>query len=209
MRQSVPVVLGLIVLIITTAGCKEGTLEPELTGSIDGIVLDYESSEPLSGASVTTSPPSSAFVTDDQGRFRLDDLEAGNYTINAKKPGYHSNSVTINVRENRNTEATLFLEVQDDDETPNKSIDISITNWWNTVRGDSAVVNVEYRVRNTGRSDISEYEVYFRIHTAGEDFYHEEPGTALRVNQSNVRQFGKYIRSNPADSVLIDDFWIA
>ncbi len=208
MRHSVPVVTGIILLCLFVIGCKEGTLEPELTGSIEGVVLDYETSEPLAGTSVTTSPPSSAFVTDSQGRFRLEDLESGNFTINAKKPGYQSNSVTVHVRENRRTEATLFLEVQEDEEAPSKSLDIDITNWWNTAKGDSSIVNVEYRVRNSGNTGVTAYEVYFRIRAGRETFYHQETGAELSTNQSKVGRFEKYIRSQPADSVLVDDVWI-
>lgn len=208
MRVSVPGLLGLFVLIVVLAGCKEGTLEPALTGSIDGVVLDYETSEPLSGASITTSPPTGAFVTDGDGRFLLDDLEAGNYTINAKKPGYQTNSVTVSVRENRRTAATMFLEVRDEDEAPAKSMTVDITNWWNRTSGDSAFVNVEYRVRNAGTVDIPSYDVYFRIRSDEGTFYHEEKGTDLRVEQSNVRQFEKYIRTTPADTVQVDGTWI-
>lgn len=208
MRLSVPTLVGLLALVVLVSGCKEGTLEADLSGSIDGVVLDYETSEPLAGASITTSPPTGAFVTDAQGRFTLDDIETGNYTINAKKPGYRTNAVTVSVRENRRTDATIFLEVEDEDEAPSKALDIDITNWWNRTSGDSAFVNVEYRVRNVGTSDVNAYEVYFRIQTAGEDFFHEETGSELRVNQANVRQFEKYIRSTPADSVLVDDIWM-
>ena len=116
MHRSVLFPLSLIVLLVGLAGCKEGTLGPDLLGGIEGVVLDYETSSPLAGASITTSPPTDAIVTNAEGRFVLDELSVGNYTIQAKKPGYGTNSVTVSVRENRMTQATVFLEVADENE---------------------------------------------------------------------------------------------
>ncbi|HEX7071036.1 MAG TPA: carboxypeptidase-like regulatory domain-containing protein [Rhodothermales bacterium] len=198
-----------VTLLVLLAGCKEGTVSPVLTGDLDGQVLDSDSSTPLTGASVTTAPPTDAVVTDEQGRFSIPDLEVGTYTISARKPGYAANSVSVRVRENRTTGATIFLEkAPPGDTTTEASMSAEITSWWNRTSSDSAFVNVEYRVRNIGAKDIDAYEIYFRIVAGEETFYHEETGEDLRANQSNVRQFEKYIRSTPADDVVVEDLWV-
>jgi hypothetical protein len=207
--RSVLLVCGLATVVLIFTGCKEGTLEPELTGSIAGTVLDYESGSPVPGASITTSPPTGAIVTDADGRFELRDVEAGNYTINVKKPGYKSNSVTVAVRQNRTTDATLFMEEDTgDDEPPGASLRVDLLNWWNSTSNDSSFVNVEYRARNEGGQTIIAYEVYFRIVAGSETFYHEVTGSTLRANQSDVRQFARYLPNAPADSVAVDDVWV-
>jgi hypothetical protein len=201
--------LFLVAVSLVLVGCKEGTLGPEITGSVSGTVLDYETSAPIAGASVTTSPPTGAIVTDKNGRFRLDDIDAGNYTISVKKPGFKSNSVTVNVRENRTTEATLFLEEDArDDEPSGASLRVDLLNWWNSTSNDSSFVNVEYRARNEGDQTIIAYEVYFRIGAGTETFYHEVTGSTLRASQSDVRQFARYLPNAPADSVDVDDIWV-
>lgn len=208
MRAFVPARVGLVLLMVFLFGCKEGTIGPDLLGGIEGVVLDYETSAPLAGTSITTSPPTDAIVTDEQGQFSMEGLEVGNYTIQAKKPGYASNSVTVSVRENRTTEATIFLEVDnDEDEEPTPDMSAEITSWWNSSSNDSSFVNVEYRVQNTGTADIDTYEVYFRIEAEEQTFYHEENGTELRAGQSNLQQFIKYIPSDGAETVVVEDFW--
>lgn len=209
MRASVPTLAGVLAALLLLAACKEGTVGPELTGSIEGSVLSYETNEPLPGTSITTSPPTNAIVTDANGAFALENMEAGNYTINARRPDYASNSVTVRVRENQTAQATIFMELDDgEDEEPAPDMAAEITNWWNSTSNDSAFVNVEYRVRNTGTADIAAYEIYFRIAAGAQNFYHEEDGAELRANQVNVRQFEKYIPVAEADSVVIEDFWV-
>lgn len=200
--------ISLLALLLFPA-CKEGTLGPDLLGGIEGVVLDYETSSPLAGASITTSPPTDAIVSDAQGRFSMNDLAVGNYTIQAKKPGYSSNSVTVSVRENRTTQATVFLELadEDDEEEPTPDMSVEITNWWNSSSNDSAFVNVEYRAQNAGNADIKSYEVYFRIEAGEQSFYHEENGTGLRVGQANLLRFQKYLPTSAADAVVVEDFW--
>ena len=199
--------IGLAIAFSVLAGCKEGTISPVLTGGIDGLVLDFATNAPLSGVSITTSPPTDALVTDAEGRFSMPEMEAGNYTVSARRPGYQNTSVTVRVRENRTTEATIFLEEADDDTTATLMA-AEITNWWNRTAGDSLFVNVEYRVSNEGTQDINAYELYFRILAGQREFFHEETGEDLRVNQSDIRQFEKYISETPADSVVVDDFWV-
>ena len=55
--------VALLCVSVGLAGCKDATLEPELVGGLQGTILDYETSEPLAGVSVTTSPPTEALVT--------------------------------------------------------------------------------------------------------------------------------------------------
>jgi hypothetical protein len=207
MRLHVLTAFGVAVWLLIS-GCKEGTLGPEITGSIAGTVLDYQTGNPIAGASVTTSPPSGAIVTNAQGRFTVDDIDAGNYTISVKKPGYKSNSVTINVRENRTTEATLFMEADSEDETGGPALQVDITSWWNTTSNDSSFVNVEYRARNHGSVDVAAYEIYFRIVAGSSTFYHEEKGETLRVTQSDVGRFIRHLPAAAADSVAVDGIWL-
>ena len=104
----------LIVLsIIFLSSCKEDTIQPELYGSISGVVMDQDAVSAIEGASITTAPPSSAILTGKDGKFSIEDIPVGNYTITAQKSGYKKASVSVNVRENAAAQATIFLEVDD------------------------------------------------------------------------------------------------
>lgn len=205
-RSLRPAVVMLSIAVLL-AGCKEGDLGPELAGGIDGLVLDYATSQPVRGASVTTSPPTDALLTDAQGRFSLREIEAGNYTISARKQGYQPNTVTVGVRENRTAQATIFLEDGPDEGETESAIDVTINEWWSTTKGDSAYVHVEYVVTNSGTVDLRTYDVNFRIDAGAAEFYHQETGGDLKRGRSNVGGFDKYTRTLAADSVRVASIW--
>lgn len=195
-----------LVVLLALFGCKEGTLEPELTGSIAGQVLDFETGAPIPSVNVTTSPPTEAIVTDADGRFAVTDIDAGNYTISVRRSSYAPNSVTVNVRENRTTEAVLFMEEEGADEPAPRAMEVDILNWTTraSVTGDSQFVRVEYRAQNTGGRDIDRYEAYFRIATASHVFVQEEVGDSLGVGQSDVSVFERYTLDEVAQAVEVE-----
>jgi len=190
-------------------GCKESTLLPERYGAIDGQVVDFSTGAPLANAAVTTSPPSSALVTDGNGRFRIDPLLVGNYTITVARDGYQTNTATVAVQDGQDTQATILLRAEpEDDDTTSAAMDVSVLNFVNDVQGDSTVVRVQYRVANTGSEAIPAYEVYFRIVTDGPvPFFQEQSGANLGVGQVDIAEFSRYIFSETASDVVIDDIW--
>jgi len=106
-------------LIFICVSCKENTIQPEMFGSISGIVLSQEDSKPIEGASVTTTPPSNAIVSGKDGKFSFKDLPVGNYTINVSKKGFKKNSVSVSVKEDQTANATIFLEKDEGNTSPN------------------------------------------------------------------------------------------
>lgn len=208
MQFSSSALLGLTALLLLVAtGCEDSSLGPDERGTIEGQVHDFETEEPLAGANVTTSPPTSAPVTDEDGRFTLDAVEAGNYTISAQKSGYGGGQVTVAVRADQVTQATLFLK-PDGASGASDSLDVTVINWTNrVVQSDSVFVDVEYRVHNAGTTDVDAYEVYFRIETNAADFFYEAHGDSLAGGQSDIAQFSKYVRDHTATDVLVDGYW--
>ncbi len=113
MKRGIIFGVGML-LLLGLGACEESTFEPEVFGSISGLVRDAETDEPVGGASVSTNPPTSAIVTDDEGHFEFDEIETGSYSISVKKSGYRTASVSVTVREGRTTDATIFLEQSDE-----------------------------------------------------------------------------------------------
>jgi hypothetical protein len=198
----------LFALLLGTAGCKESTLEPERFGSIQGQVLDFETGAPIPGASITSSPPTGAIVTDGEGRFTIEEVLVGNYTITGSKTGYDPNTVTVAVLVDRVTPATLFLSVEDTTDTGNgASMTVEVLNFTNQVGADSTDVRVQYRVENTGEVTIPSYEVYFRIETTGDTYFQEQQGTDLGVGQLDIEEFTEFIGQDSATAVVVDTFF--
>ena len=210
MRLSVfpPLLLWpLLVCLILFSGCDEEVLGPTRRGDIDGRVLTFDTRDPVAGASVTTSPATGAFVTDADGAFALSNVESGTYNIAVRKNGFQANTLAVSVRDDATTPATVLLE-RSDDATRTDSLTAEITNWSNrTVNSDTTFVDVEYRVRNAGTTDIAAYEVYLRVATGGDPFFQEIRGNSLPVTQADVGTVSKFIRDQTANAVTIDDVW--
>ncbi len=209
MIQRLAAFLLVLVPLLAVIGCENDLLEPDLRGSIEGQVLDFKTNATLGGAGITTNPPTSAPVTDGEGRFRLENLPTGNYTITARLNGYKSNTTTVSVRDGEITSAVVFLEetTTDDDTTTTTDFQASVLGFSNRFRGDSTYVTVEYRARNTGDADIELYEIYFQLLTTGQTYFHEVSGTDLRVGQSDIGEFEKYVGRDTVTVVQISDMY--
>lgn len=97
-------------LLIGFASCNEDTIEPEGGGSIRGVVLDAETNSPVQAVSITTNPATSAVVTDENGTFAIADIQGGDYSIMAQKLGYKMKTVTVAVKNLKQSNVTMVLE---------------------------------------------------------------------------------------------------
>jgi hypothetical protein len=86
--------LVLSVMLITLVGC--GT-KSTLRGSIVGTIIDSQTGIGIAGATVVTSPSTGSVITDINGAFSINDVNAGVYTVTAHASDFNSNSVTCSV----------------------------------------------------------------------------------------------------------------
>jgi len=94
-----PIILLCLSVIIFS--CNEGTIDPDLFGSISGTVKTSEEngSLPMQGVSITTNPGTTSVTTDVEGYFELKDVLVGDYTVSSKKEDYTAVSTSIKVGE--------------------------------------------------------------------------------------------------------------
>lgn len=86
--------LVLSVMLLTLVGC--GT-KSTLRGSIVGTIIDSQTGIGIPGATVVTSPSTGSVITDINGAFSINDVNAGVYTVTAHASDFNSNSVTCSV----------------------------------------------------------------------------------------------------------------
>jgi len=105
--------IGLVVASITGILFLNLTCEPpseaETTGTINGTISDATTSQPISGAMITTNPVTSSKTTDSEGNFLIEGIEPGTYTIQASKDGYKTNSTTVSVVAGEESSADIQL----------------------------------------------------------------------------------------------------
>lgn len=85
---------SLCVLLLCTNCAKKITTT---TGSINGIVTDAVSGEPINNISITLSPSGKTISTGSDGAYEITDLEPLQYKIQAMHPSYKTNTKTVTV----------------------------------------------------------------------------------------------------------------
>ncbi len=108
--------LSLILLLMSS--CSENTVEPVLYGNLSGVVFSPDGKTKISGASVTTSPPSNAIISNNDGEFVFQNMPVGNYVVSANKSGYNKGTVSIAINNSETTEAVIFLNANSDYSQP-------------------------------------------------------------------------------------------
>lgn len=83
-------------------------------GSVDGHVIRAATGEPVEDAAITIvkgagSAPDIAPLTDEQGRFRLDSLPTGDWTLRALAPGGATGDATVRVLPGRIVGLTIVV----------------------------------------------------------------------------------------------------
>jgi TonB-dependent receptor len=121
-------------LIALTSGLTNHALAQGQKGAISGIVTD-DSGAVLKGAQITIESPVFNTVSDEQGRFYINDVAAGNYTLTISYVGFTKfvQSVSVPPGPATNIEAKLKLQSQ------NESILVTAPR----VTGEAEAVNIE------------------------------------------------------------------
>ena len=90
-------------LVMFSAGCLATQ-----KGVIYGTVVD-NNNRPVTGAMVTTEPPSSSMITDNLGRYVLSFRHGESYSVTAEILGYESRTIIIQAKPGDITQADIKL----------------------------------------------------------------------------------------------------
>lgn len=92
MKRIVPISVVLLGLV----SCSQPFVET--FGSISGTVSDSGDAEPLSGVTVSLTPPGLSQITGEDGTFQFDNLDVQEYLVSFMKDGYHPMSQKVSVK---------------------------------------------------------------------------------------------------------------
>jgi hypothetical protein len=112
MRKIIPALLGGVLLLVALF-CPEGLLAQEQrTGSLSGVLIDAVTREPLIGANIQFAGEfSRGTSTDASGRYRIDNIPSGIYTIRFSYLGYEPFfAADVVIRSNRTTQLDIGLQ---------------------------------------------------------------------------------------------------
>lgn len=108
-RSSI-IILYSLVILFTLNSCNEDKLDVYATGVLDGTVMDFTSEVNLSGAILTTNPPTVSVASDSNGYFIFKTIDVGDYNLIARKNGFVSESVSLSVQTDKTTSVVVLLE---------------------------------------------------------------------------------------------------
>lgn len=150
------VFLFLMVMIFTS--CEDDKVDIGKYGSLSGIILNGADYSPLSGVLISTSPSSSAVITDAEGKFNLEKVLEGEVALTARKKDFLSSSVNVAVYEGENTPITLYL-LKDEKNVGSVTI-------YDPVPGNGAVdqqtaFTLKWSVEQQNKDKQLEYTVYY------------------------------------------------
>lgn len=99
-------VIGILAMLLLT-GCP-GPIEP-VVGNLSGTVTDYQTNEPLAGASVTISPLGKSNNTGADGYYEFLNLSAQEYTVSVTKADYNTEKKSVFVEVGRTNKLDISL----------------------------------------------------------------------------------------------------
>ncbi|MCG2590923.1 carboxypeptidase-like regulatory domain-containing protein [Rhodohalobacter sulfatireducens] len=113
----------LLLFLFLMVSCAKEAIDTETFGDIEGKVINSETDQPVFNANITTTPPTNAILTNEDGSFSLVNVPTGSYSIQARKAGFEGNSVNISVREEEMSIANILLspETEEPDTTESDS----------------------------------------------------------------------------------------
>jgi len=123
-------VVFLTVLLLAVGvylGCSSGggsTPDPDpnpdqITVTISGVITNSTTSQPVSGASISTTPATQTVSSGTDGSYTISNVVAGTYTITVTITGYQTYTANITVQEGVNLVTNITLTQQAVEETGN------------------------------------------------------------------------------------------
>lgn len=106
----------LVILLLLILSCNENTIDPVLSGTVQGTVKYAIDGLPVAGAEITTNPASSVTYTDAQGTFVIDNVPVGQVTVTVKLEGFKSENKQVNVL--RNLASDVVFEISSSNSIP-------------------------------------------------------------------------------------------
>ncbi|HHH49912.1 MAG TPA: hypothetical protein ENK52_02915 [Saprospiraceae bacterium] len=157
----------LISFFLFFLSCREEEFVPDTFGAVFGQVLEDGTNSAIQNATVTTNPPTNILQTDQLGRFALENIKTGNYTLRVEKTGYVTKVDNISVLADgdinvviklitdslANTAPTAPSQPIPEDET--KELATSVHLSWHSMDADGDDLTYDLRLFNADQTEIT------------------------------------------------------
>jgi Carboxypeptidase regulatory-like domain len=152
--------------MIFITSCSEDTVSFTGVGKITGRVVEAENFNPIENAKVVLTPTNNTVFTDSDGYFVFEEVEAGDYSVNATKEGFLTNfqpaTVTIGLEVNVVFEMDVETAGNRPPSTPKlispedlaSKIDLAVELVWSSKDPENDTITFKIKIKNDRNNDI-------------------------------------------------------
>lgn len=161
----------LFITLLFVVSCSEDTLDPEIRGTITGIVKDKDTNEPLAGVLVRTNPTTTTATSADDGTFILSQILIDDYSVQAELDEYVTGFEPALVTENSVSEIVILLTKNSGENDPptipelifpedgSQNIGLEVEFLWDSEDAEDDEITYLLQLRNGLTQEIQEFEV--------------------------------------------------
>ncbi len=110
-----------MVIFFATISCSEDTVDLETLGSLKGTVVKKGTNEPLENVKISTNPASSTVFTDENGKYQIDNLVSGNYSLSAERDDLLAEIEAISIISDKELEVVFEIDIKTSGNKPPNS----------------------------------------------------------------------------------------
>lgn len=137
---------------------KESTEPAPTTGTISGTVMNKTGDSLISAAIINTEPPTSSVSSDNEGKYTIEEVDPGNYIVQAVKDGYDPGNVNVIVKAGKTVTADIRMGILLANHPPTKPQLISPEN---NSEYQSVYSILKWKESSDQDGDAIVYDVYF------------------------------------------------
>ena len=152
-------------------GCSEDTIEENGIGSLTGTVVEKDTNDPLSNVKIVTNPASSTVFTDAEGKFNIETIKTGEYSVQAELDGYvdafeavtilneETSTVVFELNEGNTSNIGPLVPQLLTPEDGASDLDPSVEFIWSSSKNDADEVSYTLELRNGSTGEIQSVEI--------------------------------------------------
>lgn len=150
--------------------CSEDTIDFVGLGTITGRIIEAGSFNPIANAKITINPTNNTVFSDADGYFKMEDVEAGDYSVSTVKEGYLTSYEPATVT--KDLTVNVIFEMEDEtalNKPPSTPIlvtpvdgseehELSVQLIWSSKDPDEDIITYRLEIKNAYNNDIIKVE---------------------------------------------------
>ncbi len=111
MKRNIVKIISILIITLVTA-CNEDTIDVEGLGVVKGQVVEVGTNEPLENVRIATNPTTSTVFTDQEGRYQIENIPVGDYSLSAQRDGLLAQFEGITIIADKELEIVFEMDVE-------------------------------------------------------------------------------------------------